>query len=68
MYSKLPLKKEEREKIFMITEKETPDMQTAQAKLFLKQKETLDLFLARGAISQQQYDETLKVLREKMNL
>ena len=34
--------------------------------LFLNQKETLDLFLARNAISQAQYDKSLGDLREKM--
>lgn len=34
--------------------------------LFLKQKNTLDLFLERKAISQAQYDKSLGDLREKM--
>lgn len=62
-------KKEESEKPFMITEKEMPDKQPAQEKkekLFLKQKETLDLFLERGAISQNQYDKSLNTIKEKM--
>ena len=36
--------------------------------LFLQQKHTLDLFLARRAISQSQYDKSLGDLREKMNM
>ena len=37
-----------------------------QHQLFLRQKETLDLFLARGAISKTQHDKSLRDLREKM--
>ena len=36
--------------------------------LFNMQKETLDSFLARGAISRQQYEKSLNTLKEKMNL
>ena len=36
--------------------------------LFLNQKDTLDLFFERGAISQIQYDKSLVVLREKMGV
>ena len=36
--------------------------------LFLNQKDTLDLFLERGAISQMQYDKSLGDLREKMGV
>ena len=36
--------------------------------LFLNQKDTLDLFLERGAISQVQYDKSLGDLREKMGV
>ena len=36
--------------------------------LFLNQKNTLDLFLERGAISQIQYDKSLGDLREKMGV
>ena len=36
--------------------------------LFLNQKDTLDLFLERGAISQVQYDKSLVDLREKMRV
>lgn len=39
-----------------------------QKELFLQQKHTLDLFLARRAISQAQYDKSLGDLREKMNI
>ncbi len=36
--------------------------------LFLKQKETLDLFLERHAISKEQYDKSLGDLRIKMGI
>lgn len=36
--------------------------------LFLNQKNTLDLFLERGAISQVQYDKSLADLKEKMGV
>ena len=36
--------------------------------LFLRQKETLDLFLERGAISQAQYTKSLGDLRDKMGI
>lgn len=34
--------------------------------LFLNQKATLDMFLEKGAISQQQYEKSLGDLKEKM--
>ena len=36
--------------------------------LFLNQKQTLDLFLENGAISQTQYNKSLGDLREKMGV
>ena len=39
-----------------------------KCQLFLNQKQTLDLFLERGAISQTQYDKSLGDLREKMGV
>lgn len=36
--------------------------------LFLRQKQTLDLFLERNAISKAQYDKSLKDLTEKMGM
>lgn len=36
--------------------------------LFLNQKATLDMFLEKGAISQQQYDKSLSDLKIKMNI
>ncbi len=36
--------------------------------LFLQQKETLDLFLERGAISQADHDKSLHDLAEKMDI
>ena len=44
----------------------TPEEKKQQ--LFLNQKQTLDLFLERGAISQVQYDKSLGDLREKMGV
>lgn len=37
-------------------------------RLFLKQKETLDLFRERNAIDQTQYDKNLGELRDKMGM
>ena len=37
-------------------------------RLFLRQKETLDLFLERGAISQAQHDKSLHDLTVKMGV
>ena len=37
-------------------------------RLFLKQKQTLDLFLERNAISKAQYDKSLRDLVEKMGM
>ena len=39
-----------------------------KVQLFLNQKQALDLFLERGAISQAQYDKSLGDLREKMGV
>ena len=36
--------------------------------LFESQKQTLDSFLERNAISKEQYDKSLKTLREKMDI
>ena len=36
--------------------------------LFLKQKQTLDMFLERGAISQAQHDKSLRDLIKKMEI
>ena len=44
----------------------TPEEKKKQ--LFLKQKQTLDLFLERNAISKAQYDKSLGDLREKMGM
>ena len=50
--------------------KEWSDLSPEEKKvqLFLNQKQTLDLFLERGAISQAQYDKSLGDLREKMGV
>lgn len=47
-------------------EKLTPEEKKKQ--LFLDQKQTLDLFLERKAISQAQYDKSLGDLIEKMGM
>ena len=39
-----------------------------KVQLFLQQKETLDLFLARNAISKAQYDKSFGDLVEKMGM
>ena len=44
----------------------TPEEKKIQ--LFLNQKQTLDMFLERGAISKAQYDKSLGDLREKMGV
>lgn len=44
----------------------TPDEKKKQ--LFLKQKNTLDLFLERNAISKAQYEKSLGDLIEKMGM
>jgi len=36
--------------------------------LFLKQKQTLEMFLERGAISQAQHDKSLHDLKEKIGI
>lgn len=36
--------------------------------LFLRQKKTLEMFLERGAISQEQHDKSLHDLTEKMGM
>lgn len=36
--------------------------------LYLRQKKTLDVFLEHGAISQAQYDKSLRDLTEKMGM
>lgn len=43
-------------------------LEEKKQQLFLNQKNTLDLFLERGAISQAQYDKSLGDLREKMGV
>lgn len=47
-------------------EKLSPEEKKKQ--LFLKQKNLLDTFLERNAISQAQYDKSLGDLREKMSI
>lgn len=49
-----------------VWEKLTPEEKKKQ--LFLEQKQTLDLFLERNAISQAQYNKSLGDLIEKMGM
>ena len=50
----------------IVWENLTPEEKRKQ--LFLKQKQTLDLFLERNAISKAQYDKSLGDLIEKMGM
>ena len=50
----------------MTLEKLTPEEK--KKRLFLKQKETLDLVRERNAIDQTQYDKSLGELRDKMGM
>ena len=47
---------------------ETLSPEEKKKQLFLKQKELLDTFLERNAISQAQYDKSLSDLRDKMGM
>lgn len=51
-------------------EKSTPSPVVDEKKrqLFLNQKQTLDIFLANGAITKAQYDKSLGDLIEKMGM
>ncbi|MBR0277339.1 MAG: hypothetical protein IJQ50_02615 [Clostridia bacterium] len=46
---------------------EHPEKQTKE-ELFKRQKHTLDLFLERNAISKEEYEKSLNVLKEKMKI
>ena len=46
----------------------SPAYEQKQKELFLKQKQTLDLFLERNAITRQQYEKSLGDLRDKMGM
>ena len=50
------------------TEWEQLSLEDKKMQLFLKQKNTLDLFLERNAISKAQYDKSLGDLIEKMGM
>ncbi len=50
------------------TEWETLTPEEKKKQLFLKQKNTLDLFLERKAISKAQYDKSLGDLIDKMGM
>lgn len=47
---------------------ETLSPEERKKELFIRQKHTLDLFLERHAISQNQYDKSLGDLRDKMGM
>ena len=47
---------------------ETLSPEEKKKELFIRQKHTLDLFLERHAISQNQYDKSLCDLRDKMGM
>ena len=51
-------------------DKETRELSDKQKleMLFERQKQTLDSFLERNAITKEQYDKSLKTLKEKMDL
>lgn len=51
-----------------VAEWETLSSEDKKKQLFLNQKHTLDLFLERNAISQAQYDKSLRDLIEKMGM
>ena len=52
----------------VIENSESLTYEQKQRELFLRQKQTLDLFLERNAISQKQYDKSLGDLRDKMGM
>ena len=54
-----------RDQIQMQRQWETMTREQKQQQLLLRQKELLDKFLERRAISQEQYDKSLGVLRSK---
>ena len=51
-----------------LTEWERMSGAEKKRELYLKQKDVLDKFLERGAISRQQYDKSLGDLTEKMGM
>ena len=51
-----------------VTELGTLSPEDKKKQLFLNQKQTLDLFLERNAISQAQYNKSLQDLIEKMGM
>ena len=51
-----------------ITERQALSPEEKKKQLFLKQKALLDAFLERNAISKQEYDKSLRVMKEKMGM
>ena len=47
---------------------EAPGREKKLKELYLKQKQTLDIFLANGAITKAQYDKSLGDLTKKMGM
>ncbi len=52
----------------MTRKNETQGREAKLKELYLKQKQTLDIFLKNGAISQAQYDKSLGDLKKKMGM
>lgn len=50
------------------TDSSSPSHEDQLRKLYLDQKQTLDLFLKNGAITQAQYDKSLGDLTRKMRM
>ena len=50
------------------TDSSSPSHEDQLRKLYLDQKQTLDLFLKNGAITQAQYDKSLGDLTRKMGM
>ena len=56
----------QKEMLFMFLDREKKQEKQTKEMLFERQKQTLDSFLERNAISKEQYDMSLKTLKEKL--
>ena len=56
----------QKEMLFMFLDREKMQEKQTKEMLFERQKQTLDNFLERNAISKEQYDMSLKTLKEKL--
>ena len=56
----------QKEMLFMFLDREKMQEKQTKEMLFERQKQTLDSFLERNAISKEQYDMSLKTLKEKL--